>query len=207
MTETTPSKIAWIDAIADEQADPVLKRSLDNARAPSGTVDNVMRVHSLRPHTMDGHVALYRAVLHNDANTLPPWLAETIGSYVCVLNNCTYSYRNHWSNARHLIGNQRRASEIEKALQADDPEAAFEGAELAMLHYARKLTLTPGAMEVTDVTAMRDAGIDDSDILEVNQVVGYFCYVHRLLNGLGVTTAGDVIGFYEQSPPSQEVDS
>ena len=112
MTETTPSKIAWIDAIADEQADPVLKRSLDNARAPSGTVDNVLRVHSLRPHTMDGHVALYRAVLHNDANTLPPWLAETIGSYVCVLNHCTYSYRNHWSNARHLIGNQRRASEL-----------------------------------------------------------------------------------------------
>ena len=207
MTKTIHGKIAWIDTIADEQAGPALKRSLDNARTPSGTVDNVMRVHSLRPHTMDGHVALYRSVLHNDANTLPPWLAETIGSYVCVLNDCTYSYHNHWSNARHLIEDERRALEIEKALLADDPEAAFSGAELAMLRYTRKLTLRPGAMEAADVAAMRNAGVSDSDILEVNQVISYFCYVHRLLNGLGVTTAGDVIGYYEQAPPSGELDS
>ncbi|MGB0867873.1 MAG: hypothetical protein ACPGSC_15280, partial [Granulosicoccaceae bacterium] len=48
---------------------------------------------------------------------------------------------------------------------------------------------------------MRQAGVSDGEILEVNQVVGYFCYANRLLNGLGVSLAGDVIGYYEQRPP------
>ena len=31
----------------------------------------------------------------------------------------------------------------------------------------------------------------------MNQIVGYFNYANRLLNGLGVTTDGDVIGYYK----------
>ena len=62
---------AWIDMISDEDASKELKEVLDLARTPHGTVDNVMRVHSLRPNTMKGHVTLYRAALHDDANTIP----------------------------------------------------------------------------------------------------------------------------------------
>lgn len=43
---------------------------------------------------------------------------------------------------------------------------------------------------------MRDAGLTDGEILEVNQIVGYFNYVNRLLNGLGVSTEDDLIGYY-----------
>ena len=84
--------------IPDEQASPALKAALDLARTPAGTVDNVMRVHSHRPHTMLGHVKLYRAALHDDANTVPMWLQETIASYVSLINQCAYSYANHWAN-------------------------------------------------------------------------------------------------------------
>ena len=56
---------AWIKMISDEEADDTLKQALDFARTPHGTVDNVMRVHSLRPSTMNGHVVLYRACLHD----------------------------------------------------------------------------------------------------------------------------------------------
>ena len=53
---------AWIKMISDEEADTALHDTLELARTPHGTVDNVMRVHSLRPSTMRGHVVLYRAV-------------------------------------------------------------------------------------------------------------------------------------------------
>ena len=187
---------AWIEMISDENADARLRTSLDNARTPHGTVDNVMRVHSLRPSTMDGHVKLYRACLHDDANTIPMWFQEVIASRVSVLNDCPYSYANHWSNARHLIGDNARADEIEAALQDHRPETAFSGGELAMLRYAEKLTKSPGSMAQDDVIAMRDHGVDDGQILEVNQIIGYFNYVNRCLNGLGVTTQGDIVGYY-----------
>lgn len=187
---------AWIGMIPDESASPALRAALDAARAPSGTVGNVMRVHSHRPHTMLGHVALYKAVLHDNTNTVPEWLQETIASYVSLKNHCDYSFTNHWANARHLIGDQARADAIEKALRAGQPGDAFDGVELAMLEYAAKLTLEPGNMQQSDVARMRAAGADDGQILEVNQVCCYFNYVNRLLNGLGVTLQGDIIGYY-----------
>ncbi|MBI1386565.1 MAG: peroxidase-related enzyme [Rhizobiales bacterium] len=187
---------AWIRMISDEEASPELKAVLDLARTPHGTVDNVMRVHSLRPNTMRGHVILYRAALHDDTNTLPMWLQETVASYVSILNDCPYSLANHWSNARHLMADDARADRIKAALDARRPADVFDGRELALMEYAEKLTLRPGAMQRADVERMQAAGLDDGEILEANQIIGYFNYVNRLLNGLGVSTAGDVIGYY-----------
>lgn len=187
---------AWISMIEDADADEHLLDTLKLARTPHGTVDNVMRVHSHRPNTMRGHVMLYRAALHDEANTLPTWLQETISSYVSILNQCDYSLANHWANARHLINDEHRADAIEQALRRDEPESVFEGAELALLQYTRKLTVSPATMVEADVQLLRAAGLDDGQILEANQIVGYFNYVNRLLNGLGVTTEGDTVGFY-----------
>ena len=188
---------AWIDMISDEDASKELREVLDIARTPHGTVDNVMRVHSLRPNTMKGHVTLYRAALHDETNTIPMWFQETVSSYVSILNNCQYSLENHWKNAAHLIGDTKKAQEIEKALWSKSPEDVFDGVELQMLRYAEKLTLRPSDMVQADVKALKSMGADDGEILELNQIIGYFNYVNRLLNGLGVTTSGDTVGFYK----------
>ena len=47
-----------------------------------------------------------------------------------------------------------------------------------------------------DIEALHDAGADDGEILEVNTVCAYFNFSNRVLNGLGVTTEGDTIGYY-----------
>ena len=44
---------------------------------------------------------------------------------------------------------------------------------------------------------LKEEGISDGEILEANQIIGYFNYVNRLLNGLGVSTDGDVVGYYK----------
>jgi len=188
---------AWINMISDEDASKELKEVLDLARTPHGTVDNVMRVHSLRPNTMKGHVTLYRAALHDDANTIPMWFQETVSSYVSILNDCAYSLENHWKNAAHLIDDAKKSDAIEKALWSKMPQDVFDGVELEMLRYAEKLTLRPNSMVQEDVLALKAAGAEDGKILELNQIVGYFNYVNRLLNGLGVTTSGDTVGFYK----------
>ena len=187
---------AWIKMIADEDADADLLDALAGARTPHGTVDNVLRVHSLRPNTMRGHMVLYKAALHDDANTIPMWLQETVASYVSILNDCDYSLANHWANARHLMGDEEKADRVEAALHARQPGDVFDGRELALLRYAEKLTLQPAAMEEADVAALRAEGLDDGQILEANQIICYFNYVNRSINGLGVTTEGDVVGYY-----------
>ncbi|MFN0161740.1 MAG: carboxymuconolactone decarboxylase family protein [Burkholderiales bacterium] len=187
---------AWIRMIPLAEATGTLKTMYDRVLTPHGTVDNVMRAHSLRPHTMDGHLALYKSVLHNPENTLPFWFLEVVASYVSITNNCAYSLLHHFTNARRLIGDKARADAVRAALDAGSPELAFDGKELALLRYARKLTAQVGSMEKADIDALRAAGCNDGEILEVNQVCAYFNYSNRLLNGLGVTTEGDVIGYY-----------
>ena len=188
---------AWIHMVPLEAASGELAEMYELVKTPHGTVDNVMKAHSLRPHTMRGHVVLYRSVLHHEGNTVPLWFLETVASYVSIINACAYSLTHHWHNAAALIGEPERAAAVRAALDARAPEQVFEGKELELLRYAGKLTATPGDMTRADWDAMKAAGADDGEILEVNQVVAYFNYSNRLLNGLGVTTAGDHVGYYD----------
>jgi alkylhydroperoxidase family enzyme len=55
-----------------------------------------------------------------------------------------------------------------------------------MLDYAVKLTLTPWQMVPGDVESLRQVGFSDSAILDINQVTGYYAFVNRLADGLGV---------------------
>jgi len=190
---------AWIRTIDPQDATGRLAELYEKVATPHGTVDNVMRAHSLRPESLDGHVTLYRSVLHNDANTLPFWFLEAVATYVSLTNRCHYATAHHSANFRRLVGDEGRAEAMYAALACARPELHFAGKELALLEYARKLTADVGAMCESDVAALREAGADDGEILEVNQVCAYFNYSNRLLNGLGVTTEGDVIGYYKRA--------
>ncbi len=55
-----------------------------------------------------------------------------------------------------------------------------------MIAYAIKLTRTPHDVSEHDVDLLRDAGFDDTAILDICQVVSYYNYVNRLADGLGV---------------------
>lgn len=183
--------MTWIRTVAPNAAEGRLRRLYDGVSAADGAVDNIITAHGLRPHTLDGHLALYRAVLHHPDNATPAWLLEAVGVHVSALNGCTYCVDHHVRGLRRALGDDARAEVIAAALVADRPEDALAGAELARMRYAARLTRTPAAVDAGDVAALRDAGLDDGAILELNQVVAYFAYANRTVLGLGVTTDGE----------------
>lgn len=187
---------AWISMVEDEEADDQLKKIFDVARTPHGTLDNVMRIHSLRPASMIGHVTLYKSVLHSDEITLPLWFLEVIAAYVSILNSCEYSLTHHWNNAVRLIDNAQRVEVIHDALRSQSFDNTFNEKEIAILHYSKKLTCDVENLKKVDVIKLKQAGCNDGEILEVNQVIAYFNYSNRVLNGLGVSLDGDKIGYY-----------
>ena len=191
---------AWIRLIPYAESTGRLRELYDRVKGPQGNIDNVMKVHGPRPHTMEGHSALYKSVLHHTGNTLPVWFLECLGIYTSLANECDYSVAHHYAGLTRLVG-KAKAEPIWAALKSGAPERAFAGKELALLRYVRKLTLEPQRMVEADVASLRAAGADDGEILEANQVCAYFNYSNRLLNGLGVTTAGDVLG---ESPPNSD---
>ncbi|MDP6344896.1 MAG: peroxidase-related enzyme [Alphaproteobacteria bacterium] len=186
--------MTWINTVPYEEATGRLRTLYDRVKGPDDNVDNIMMAHSLRPHTMEGHMHLYKYVLHHNANRLPKWFLEALGVYVSMLNRCDYCVLHHFQGLQRLLGDEARAAAIEAALRADDPAQAFEGRELAAMGYARALTTAPASLDAGAVVALRAAGLDDGEILEVNQVVAYFAYANRTVLGLGISTRGDILG-------------
>jgi uncharacterized peroxidase-related enzyme len=195
--------MSWIRTITYDEATGKLKELYDRIKGPDVNIDNIMLAHSLRPHTMEGHMALYKHVLHHASNTLPTSYLEATGLYVSILNDCEYCIEHHFAGLARLLKDDDRATGIRRALEHDDPASAFEGKELAGLLYARKLTLHPVTVESGDVESLRNAAFDDGEILEINQVISYFAYANRTVLGLGIDTEGDILGL----SPSDDVNN
>ena len=186
--------MSWIRLISFNEAEGKLKRLYQKVTGPSNNVDNIMMVHGLRPHTMTGHMALYKNVLHNSNNTLPKWYLETIGVFVSLLNNCDYCVEHHFSGLKRLIDNDEKSSAIRKSLEEKTFNTVLSDAYSEGLKYAEKLTKNPSELLKADVEKLKEKGITDGEVLEINQVVSYFNYANRTVLGLGVSTEGDILG-------------
>jgi uncharacterized peroxidase-related enzyme len=188
--------MTWIKTIQPEEATGRLREVYELTKTPHGTYDNVYISKSLRPETIVGHDTLYRSVLHHPDVTLPLWFLELVATYTSLLNRCDYAATHHGSNYRALLGDETRATEIDTAMAEDRLEDVFDGKELEFLRYTRLLTVSPGDVTEADIEAMRAAGADDGEILEVNQTCACFNYSNRSLSGLGVKVGDDRIGYY-----------
>ena len=186
--------MAWIETISPSNATGVLKKIYQRIMGPGEYIDNILTVHSLRPHSLQGHMALYKNVLHHTSNSLPKWFLEALGVYVSMLNQCSYCLEHHYIGLMKLLDDDKKAEKLRTALEADKAVEVLDEKQLQAFKYAGKLTSFPGMISKSDVQKLMDVGYDDGEILEINQVVGYFNYANRTVSGLGVSTKGDVLG-------------
>ena len=187
--------MSWIDTIAYEKADAKLKALYDRVKGPNNNVDNIMMMHSLRPHTMEGHMAIYKYVLHHRDNTIDKWFLETLGVWVSTLNKCEYCVEHHFAGLKRLLNDDKKATQIRSAIDTNKiEEAPLENCQKTAMEYARKLTHNPGSIREESIEKLRADGYTDGEILEINQVCAYFSYANRTVLGLGCSTKGDVLG-------------
>lgn len=64
--------------------------------------------------------------------------------------------------------------------------------------YAIQLTIDPGSVGATELDQLRDVGWTDEQLSIAVQVVGYFNYINRVADGLGVEPES----WMSQSPES-----
>ncbi len=194
--------MAWIKTVAYEDSTGRLRQLYDRVKGPDDNVDNIMMSHSLRPHSMEGHMAIYKYVLHHSNNTVPKWFLETLGVWVSSLNQCGYCVEHHFSGLRRLLKDDQRADAIKRCIEARDIDAApLDDKQKSAMHYAEALTQEPATVTEDMISGLRTAGFDDGEILEINQVSAYFSYANRTVLGLGCSTEGDVLGL---SPNNSE---
>ena len=78
-------------------------------------------------------------------------------------------------------------------LVSENPEAALDDVQQALLDYVRKLTLTPAECCREDVDRLRQAGATDVMIHATVQTAAYFNYINRIADGLGVDPEPEMV--------------
>ncbi len=199
--------MVWISTKSFEQSTGRLRRIYERIRGPNGQIDNILMAHSLRPQSLEGHMALYKSVLHSAGNQLQPWFLETVGVQVSLINGCRYCVDHHRAGLRRHIDDDARVTLIVDAIKKPTQLAAgeiFDAREIALLVYAAKLTEYPAEISEATILDLRRVGVSDGEILEINQVVAYFAYANRTVLGLGVTTEGETLGHSPNSTDDSE---
>lgn len=186
----------WIETIPEHEAEGVLLEAYQQVGRPDGTVHNLYKAYSLWPTPLPWADALYRAILHSDDALLPKWFQELIATQVAMLAGCTYAATHHGANFKALLGDEARGEAMLQALRDETPELVFDERETAILRYNAKLAESPKAMREADIAALRDAGVSDTEILEVNQISANFAYWVRVINGLGIQLGDEEVGLY-----------
>jgi uncharacterized peroxidase-related enzyme len=90
----------------------------------------------------------------------------------------------HGEDLRQITGDDALVT----ALLDDYRQASLSPRHRVMLDYAVRLAGEPKGMDACHLVPLRAAGLSDTDILNLVQVVGFFSYYNRLVEGLGVAT-------------------
>ena len=72
------------------------------------------------------------------------------------------------------------------ALREDYTTAPIAPEERAMLDYVVKLTKDATRCSQDDIARLRDAGYDDTAILQITLIASWFNYINRVADALGV---------------------
>ncbi len=81
--------MAWIRMIDEDQADGKLRELYARMKGPGGGVDNIMKIHSLNPGSLQGHFEFYRALMRR-RSPLSRVQREMIAVTVSAANRCHY---------------------------------------------------------------------------------------------------------------------
>lgn len=186
--------MSWIKVIGYDEATGKLRSIYNKIKGPNNQIDNVLSIHSLRPHTLVGHMSLYKNTLHHSNNTFPNWVLELLGTYTSYINKCEYCYEHHFAGMKRFLKDDEKATRIRQHIEHNSLNTLLSEREYALIEYTHKLTINPDTLSKADIDHLKKLGYDDGEILEVNQVVAYFNYANRTVMGLGVTTKGEVLG-------------
>jgi alkylhydroperoxidase family enzyme len=81
--------MAFISYIPESEASEELRKLYQRYRAPWGGVDNIIRIHSHNPKSMEGHYEFYRHLMRGPS-PLSRIRREMIAVVVSATNHCHY---------------------------------------------------------------------------------------------------------------------
>jgi uncharacterized peroxidase-related enzyme len=174
--------MAWITTIGWDESEGELRAAYDWQAAALGEPAEFTMVGSLYPAIVEERLRLYRAVEQcpSELTQIERQAAAFVASTINGTDHCASGLR------LKLLSLGLTASTLDAI--AADPVAVATGDDRldAICAHAAKLTTSPALMVEDDLRPLRAHGLSDLDLLDLNNMVAYYCYINRVVMGLGI---------------------
>ena len=138
------------------------------------------------PEALEARTLTDEDIFYNVTTGLPRADREIAASAASRVNGCVYCASVHTARATKESG---RGDDVQKLL--DDGVAAELGQPWsAIARASAALTVTPSEFDADHIAQLREAGLDDADIVDVINGAAFFNWANRLMLSLGEPTAG-----------------
>ena len=184
-TAFTLAMLEWLPWLRPPEEAVLTERQraslVDNARAKS----TYFRLLARDPDILEARTRTDKDIFYNTASGLPRAERELAAAATSRHNGCIYCASVH---ARHAITYSKRADDVQRLLDAGVTTDLGERWN-AIVAAAVALAATPIAFGPDHVTRLREAGLDDPEIVDVINAAAFFNWANRLMLSLGEPAA------------------
>ena len=141
-----------------------------------GFINNLFKILPLNAKEYIGFLN-FKGSLFNDTCFLTDAQKEMIGVVVSSYNCCAYCLQTHGDNLRGMWQNASLVDRLSGNYR--DCKDDLSRIDYALCDYAWYVTANPRDIDQKQIDDLRDAGLDDHQILEAAYVAGFFNYTNR----------------------------
>jgi len=182
----TTAMLDWLPWLTPPEEAALTPRQRDSLVDAARTRSAYFRLLARDPDILEARTRTDKDIFYNIGSGLPRAERELAAAAASRSNGCIYCASVH---ARHAITYSKREDAVRRLLDGG------VGADLgerwnAIVAAAVALTATPGTFGAEHVGRLRDAGLNDAEIVDVIQAAAFFNWANRLMLSLGEPAGG-----------------
>lgn len=170
-----------IKTIAEHEATGSVKIEYDRLIEKFGIVPNMTKAFSILPGIFDLHNDMYRKIMVENS-LLPKPIKQILAVMASGAAKCGYCRFWH-TRFLMLMGVDEK---IIQALGSDFRQAPVDEKTKSLMEFADRVVHDPTGLLDKDLQELRDQGFADEEILEATVVLGYFGFLTRVVDTLGI---------------------
>ncbi|UBV43501.1 peroxidase-related enzyme [Deinococcus taeanensis] len=174
------NRISWLAVPTEDHTHEGVLKLWQKAEANLGFIPNVFRAQALNAEQFLAWWTNFNLLVNREGH-LSNAEREMLAVVVSGLNRCVYCAVSHGAALRTCTGDPILADTV----AVNWRHARLDPRQAALCAFAEKLTLTPADMTEQDLYPLKQAGLNDHEILEATQVIGMFNMTNRVSSALG----------------------
>jgi uncharacterized peroxidase-related enzyme len=176
--------MTWVRSIPADEAAGLLKEAYDWQAERLGGPTEFTMLGGVYPEIVMERLRLYRVV-----ESCPSKLDQTERQMAAFVTSCINRTEHCASGLRVKLAELGVSADTVKTIESEPRNVRTGLARLdAILQYAAVLAVDPGDVTEQHIESLRTQGLDDLDIVDLNNMVAYYSYINRVATGLGLRT-------------------